>query len=553
MINLCLIGLMITEIMADPVPSVGLPEAEYIELYNPGPDRINLNGWRILVGDKLRMIDTRGITIVEPDGYVILTASAHCTEMSEYGHVAVIDSWPALRNGGDRITLLDPSGRMRQSLVYSPGIFTDAMKAGGGWSLEMIDTGQYCRSDNWSGSLDPSGGTPGRENSVAAKLPPGDPPRLIRAFLSEHNEIGLLFSTTLDPELWSLSPSCTFYPGRSTGDFVPQITFGLRVLLFSIPVGLNPDYRYRVRLDRPAFNCAGQVVTDNSALFAFPEEPDSGDVVINEVMYDPLPGASEWIELYNYSDRVIEVGDLILGIGDELSEIRNWSDNQDLPFLLFPHSYVILQKQPAVCRSASEIPACRDNSQFFQTVIRPDFMTLPNTGGFLTLMDQHRRVLDRAGYSQDAHDPLLKETKGVSLERLDAGVSGLAAGNWYSSAAGSTPGVKNSVTAWDLNSLPDKEQQEGFYLLDQGSRVVVGYRFSDPGWYGWVGVFNSQGLPVIRLYEEGLLGRSGVLHWEGLDSNRVEVSGGIYLIVAEYASPTGKRGCFKKAVALIRE
>ncbi|MFT6815802.1 MAG: hypothetical protein ACJAZ3_001714, partial [Sphingobacteriales bacterium] len=40
-------NVIITEIMADPSPSVDLPEVEYIELYNDSKDTINLIGWQI--------------------------------------------------------------------------------------------------------------------------------------------------------------------------------------------------------------------------------------------------------------------------------------------------------------------------------------------------------------------------------------------------------------------------------------------------------------------------------------------------------------------------
>ncbi|HDP74304.1 MAG TPA: lamin tail domain-containing protein, partial [Bacteroidales bacterium] len=44
--------LIINEIMANPVPSNGLPEYEYIELFNPGTDTVFTEGWKLYLNEK---------------------------------------------------------------------------------------------------------------------------------------------------------------------------------------------------------------------------------------------------------------------------------------------------------------------------------------------------------------------------------------------------------------------------------------------------------------------------------------------------------------------
>ena len=41
--------ILISEIMFDPDPQVGLPPFEYVEWYNPGADTIDLTGWQWMV------------------------------------------------------------------------------------------------------------------------------------------------------------------------------------------------------------------------------------------------------------------------------------------------------------------------------------------------------------------------------------------------------------------------------------------------------------------------------------------------------------------------
>ncbi|MFH1866587.1 MAG: lamin tail domain-containing protein, partial [Patescibacteria group bacterium] len=47
----------------------------------------------------------------------------------------------------------------------------------------------------------------------------------------------------------------------------------------------------------------------SSSLFVPPSEPQEGEVVINELVADPADGGQEWVELYNRSDRIIDLND----------------------------------------------------------------------------------------------------------------------------------------------------------------------------------------------------------------------------------------------------
>ena len=53
----------------------------------------------------------------------------------------------------------------------------------------------------------------------------------------------------------------------------------------------------------------------NSAPWTPPLEPQVGEVVINELVSDPVDGGQEWIELYNRSDRTINLSDFTISEG----------------------------------------------------------------------------------------------------------------------------------------------------------------------------------------------------------------------------------------------
>ena len=65
-----------------------------------------------------------------------------------------------------------------------------SIKKDGGWSLEMMDTGNPCAGEeNWDSSRDAKGGTPGQPNSIAAENPDVEPPAIIAATVTDSRKI----------------------------------------------------------------------------------------------------------------------------------------------------------------------------------------------------------------------------------------------------------------------------------------------------------------------------------------------------------------------------
>ena len=108
-------------------------------------------------------------------------------------------NFPSLNNAGDQLILRGRDGRTLFEVQYSDTWYRDAVKKDGGWSLEMIDTNNFCAgAANWTASIDATGGTPGRANSVRAANADARPPTLLRAVALNATTVRAYFSEKLD-------------------------------------------------------------------------------------------------------------------------------------------------------------------------------------------------------------------------------------------------------------------------------------------------------------------------------------------------------------------
>ncbi len=187
---------VIDEIMADPDPQIGLPDNEWIELKNTSAFPINLMGWK--VGSTSGISGNMPSFVLQPDSFVIVCTSSAVASLTPFGSTVSVTSFPSLDNAGTLLILYDAAGQTIHAVQYSSSWYQNALKADGGWTLEMIDTKNPCSGmSNWKASNDPSGGTPGKKNSVDGINADQTSPKLLRAYASG-TTVTLVFDEPLD-------------------------------------------------------------------------------------------------------------------------------------------------------------------------------------------------------------------------------------------------------------------------------------------------------------------------------------------------------------------
>lgn len=171
-------ALVINEIMFAPMTN----NAEYVEFYNASQVDIDLAQWkihdRISAGNANEYKLTTKSKLLRPGETFTLASDSTIFRMvfsarEERLFTILNQSSLSLNNEGDDLVLIDPAGLVIDSVRYSPSWHNPNITDKTGRSLEKINPllpSNLAR--NWTTSTHPSGGTPGRQNSVyAAQLP----------------------------------------------------------------------------------------------------------------------------------------------------------------------------------------------------------------------------------------------------------------------------------------------------------------------------------------------------------------------------------------------
>jgi len=545
-------SVIISEIMYDPHPRVLLPDAEYIELYNRSNIPVNLFGWKLIFGENERKLSA---AIIAPNDYLIICEKGMETLFAIPGKTLPLPDMPAIVNTGQTLILKSATGATVHTVTFSPRWYSSRFKAEGGWSLEIIDPDNPCgRAENWHESIDYRGGTPGFENSVDACNPDLLSPYLLRATMSSDSSVMLHFSENMDSTSLA-DPSCY---SSSKGLLHPMAAIPVEPdfssLVLCYPNHVEPPERYTVTILNSLKDCAGNKLHNQaSAEFSVPVPSDSFDLVINEIMFDPDSGMSEFVELYNRSVKVLDLSEFSLALADPYSgNISRFVSLKANPFLLFPGQYAV------IARDIKGLPPACTARYYASLVEQTALFTLPNNNGVIQVLDGMLRTTDEFHYSPSMHHELLTATKGISLERIDAGGFTNNAANWHSAAATAgyaTPGYQNSQGLHDSQTMDNLTIQPEVFSPDKDGiddYASIQLSFGDPGYLANIVVFDTKGRRIKTLASNTLLGTREQFSWDGTKNDNSPADIGIYLVYAEFFNKDGRILKYKKVITLAR-
>lgn len=544
--------IIISEIMADPDPSVLLPDAEYIELYNRSNQAVSISGWHIDIGGKSKILS---YGILEPESFCIICDSKKAGDFVLYGNTIAVEGLPAILNSGQILTLKNQIGTIIHSVSFSDRWYASSFKKEGGWSLEIIDPDNPCGSNNnWSESNNYRGGTPGSVNSVHAENPDIQQPVLLRATYDAPDAVELYFNESMD----SASMISRYHYSTNHDLLHPcQIKpvgpdYASVILCYS--ENLNPDNIYRIMVLDSLSDCAGNSLEKNAVVdFAIPQPADSFDIVINEILFDGSDNLNEFIELYNRSLKVIDLSSLYFGLLDPFTlQSKRLVSFKEYAYLLFPGSYL------AITSDKTNLQKITENAWQQNMAEVPELFSLPDDEGFIVLFNMQMRCIDQLIYSRDMHVDLLNTVEGVSLERIRPDGSSQDIGNWHSASESSgfaTPGYQNSqMLTFDMQTDDIVICPEIFSPDNDGYNdcVNVCLNNNESGFIANIIIFDKSGQRIRTLASNMLCGNNICITWDGRNDLNVTAGIGIYIVYIELFNTKGILKTYKRAITLVK-
>ena len=418
---------LINEIMYSPLNG----EPEWIELYNNSQYDIDMENWSItdvLTTPVKTKIQTKDYLF---PGKTFIVISKDSTIKNFHAFIPskiIYSSFANLNNDADGVVIKDSHDLTIDSLRYD-------LSWGGtnGKSLERKSiSSSSLDKNNWSSSKNIELSTPGRINSVTQKK--YDLAINSISTLQQNpilnQDINLTAKVVNYGTDKAVSYSLKFYTRVNNNfsliaeEFSGNLNGGDSTwIISSSKIKLNETKTIFCRI----LFIADEDTTNNSFSADISPGQKRNSILVSEVMYEPLTGESEWIEIYNASNEIIN--------------LKNWSVSDLLPsptkslittkdVLLNPGDYAII-----VYDSLKYL--YYPPKKFFQA----KFGSLSSSDG-VVIYDFRNAVIDSLKYNSNWGG-----AKGFSLERLSFTSVTCDSLNWSATLNknGGTPGIKNSL------------------------------------------------------------------------------------------------------------
>lgn len=529
--------IVLSEVMYDPIGSEHTDE--FVELFNLNDtDSVDLTGWSIGDGtDEDRIIGVYLTPAIAPQQYGLIldadyfeSSDSYDALISENALILTVDG-STIGSGGlsnsraETIMIFNSSHQLITEYTYS-------LENQPGHSDEKINLAGSDICENWSESLDVNG-TPGFRNSVAKlmydlsllnlRIYPLQP--LEGEDIQVHAMAYNKGTKSLDPfsivlfedsntdsivSEWEILDRYHSMISLQSGDSLaidfiwPCVTAGLHT------IGIKIDCLEDERL------------TNNTLFLLMAVGFTEGQLIVNEIMYDPMSDQPEWIEIYNRSDNIIDLKQWRFSDDDLEGAVLVSVEND----CIYPSSFMVLAEDASVQDVFTDL---LDSV----LIVVERFPEINNDFDAVVLYDPSNRIVDQVSFSGDWGGG-----DGVSLERINHQIDSNNRMNWGSCAAfmGGTPGRENSLFTAILPSTARVQVSPSPFSPDgDGIDDCTIVTYTLPAKIACVNlrIFDVRGRCIRTLLGASQSGSSGSVIWNGRDDQDQIARIGIYIVFLE--------------------
>lgn len=297
--------------------------------------------------------------------------------------------------------------------------------------------------------------------------------------------------------------------------------------------------------------------------------PAKGDLTINEILYHPIKDRyasfndqSEYVEIKNHRPFKISLKNIIIRDGlDKFGKYRSWTPINSVDWSVPGHDYAVIFADTASNVEDAQL------MQFFEIdsdhswgQVKSSTLGLVISGREIFLTDKNGMAFDSVFYSPEMHHPLVRDTKGRSLEKIE-NLATSTGTKWSTSAhiLGGTPGEMNS------NNIPNDESHNKSALQIQPNPfspdhdglndvTVINLSLNEPGYLIRMSIFDRYGYRINDLINDEIIGTNYSTYWDGTDSSGNLLGTGVYIIWINAIHRENKSELnYKKPLVLVRK
>jgi len=503
-------ALVVNEVMAN--EPGGDTSLEWIEIYN-SDQSTGVNFSLIVIDADGTVLIFSASNVIGPDSYAVVCQNKTAFELT-WGDGSGVwgdddsENYRLIENTQD-FSLGNSSGSVTLYYLSNPLstlAWTDTGLDGYSWERLSVE------SDEIYQCIDPSGSTPGRENSIAPQ--PYDlellPVEMIKPDGAGNTDIEFnianvgLETVTEDSLFIFYDPEQDSLVSRADLIAVidlPDVDSGETI---TVPLSLSLDGYYAELLarlfqdDRP---------DNNTQLFTAPGS-EYPPVVLNEFLADPVAPLTEWVELKNRSDRDIDIGLWYLGDSTSLHAVAG-------------EEYII--------QSGQYIVLCRDSLDFVDFYGQPDFPVIELTG-WPSLHNEGDMIRLADGYGLIADSIIYDSTFGGNFTWGRGEEAGYEDSWGRSADSGGTPGAENLIHyPASASSITVTAQPNPF---SPSCDIEMSLEFSLPAGTFSMKLYDIEGR-VVKTFADNYYAYDGIFRWNGNSDGGRRLPVGIYILLVD--------------------
>ncbi len=376
------------------------------------------------------------------------------------------------------------------------------------------------------------------------------PPKIVKSKALSSNKVLLIFDEPLDKQTTTNTGNYNLDPGNIIPDSVLFTdTIPNQVILYFLS-GFNSGVYYTLSITGLKDLKGNKISEPEKTVFFLIDKLGKGDLVINEILFNPNKGSNDFLEIINISDKILNLKGLI--ISNIFKENKDKTLDEDI--VIESGHYICITKDTSKLINDYFIP---DSSFLYQNDLPPFDDDMGNvrlqyfensTGIYITI--------DSFDYSEEMHSGFLNNVEGVSLERKNPYLATQDSFNWTSAATitgGATPGYKNSSFYLINNDIEDNFKLVNTVFSPDFDGIddvlTLEYSLKKDNILTNIYILDSKGRFIKKLVNNESLSRQGIITWDGYIGGK-KMPIGIYILYIGTIDIDGNSKKYKKAFIL---